>query len=51
MTWARAYHIAAIAMGREYVRGGKNGYWHWRAHDDPLAAHCLAELIMEVTHG
>ena len=48
MTYARAYRIAVIAMGREYVRGGKErGLWVWRAHDDPLAAHLLAELIMD----
>jgi hypothetical protein len=47
MTWARAYHIAALAMGREYVHGGKNGHWRWRAADDPIAHHLLAELIMD----
>lgn len=47
MTWQKAYEIAFFAMGRERQMVGKRGgEWVWRANDDPLACHCLAEWIM-----
>lgn len=55
MTWADAYEIAFHAMGKEDIRAAK-GHGRiirrvHRADEDPLAAHCLAELILIKAHG
>lgn len=55
MTWADAYELAFLAMGKEEVRYGHQRsrllrVVH-RANEDPLAAHCLAEMILTKAHG
>ncbi len=50
MTWADAYEIAFHAMGTELPTRVRRKRIH-RAHEDPLAAHCLAEWILIKAHG
>lgn len=49
MTWADAYEIAFLAMGSYKEPGVRKA--RYCANDDPLAAHCLAELILTKAHG